>query len=229
MRIYPDIEVHIDLSDPIVNLQEEGYDMVVRTGALLDSNLIAKRPAPDRQIIAASSAYLMKYGTPQRPEELSDHSCLILGDASQWTFERNGREISVRVGGRLRSNNGDLLRHAAMEGYGLIRTSELRVAPCIKSSALCRVLPDYDVAAFSAVWALYPKSKFVLPKLRVLLDFLGDWFRDISADTVDSSAEIVSRTRPNADARAAGLLRTRINVSPVPTAIGLTRGNGSAR
>jgi DNA-binding transcriptional LysR family regulator len=227
MRLYPDIDVHIDLSDRIVNLQEEGYDMVVRSGALIDSNLIAKRLAPDRQIIAASSAYLMKYGTPQRPDELSDHSCLILGDASQWTFERNGREISVRVGGRLRSNNGDLLRHAAMEGYGLIRTSELRVAPYIKSGALCRVLPDYDVAAFSAVWALYPKSKYVLPKLRVLLDFLGDWFRDVSADTVESPAEIISRSRPSADARAAGLLRTRVTTAAT-AANGLTRGNGSA-
>lgn len=226
MRLYPDIEVHIDLGDRIVNLQEEGYDMVVRTGALLDSNLIAKRLAPDRQIIAASSGYLTKYGTPERPEQLADHSCLILGDVSQWTFERNGREVSVRVGGRLRSNNGDLLRHAAMEGYGLIRTSELRVAPHINSGALYRVLPDYDVAAFSAIWALYPKSKYILPKLRVLLDFLGDWFRDVTADSVSQPPDIVSRSRPNADARAAGLLRARMNVA-APAAGGITRGNGS--
>lgn len=227
MRVYPDIEIHIDLSDRIVNLQEDGYDMVVRSGALHDSNLIAKRLAPDRQIIAASSAYLMKYGTPQRPEELADHACLILGDVSQWTFEHNGREISVRVNGRLKSNDGDLLRHAAMEGHGLIRTSELRVAPYLKSGALCRVLADYEVAAFSAVWALYPRSKYVLPKLRVLLDFLGDWFRDVSADTVSAPAEIVSRARPNADARAAGLLRARIKEA-APVTDGLTRGNGGA-
>ena len=227
MRLYPDIEMQVDLSDRIVNLQEEGYDMVVRSGPLLDSNLIAKRLAADRQIIAASSAYLMKYGTPQRPEDLADHSCLILGDVSQWTFERNGREMSVRVSGRLKSSNGDLLRHAAIEGHGLIRTSELRVAPYIESGALCRVLPDYDVAAFSAVWALYPKSKYVLPKLRVLLDFLGDWFRDISPDTADHPAEIASRSRPNADARAAGLLRATLKAT-APAANGLTRGNGGA-
>jgi DNA-binding transcriptional LysR family regulator len=227
MRLYPDIEVHIDLGDRIVNLQEEGYDMVVRAGALLDSNLIAKRLAPDRQVIAASSGYLMKYGTPQRPEDLADHSCLILGDIAQWTFERNGREISVRVGGRLRSNNGDLLRHAAMEGYGLIRTSELRVAPYINSGALCRVLPEHDVAAFSAIWALYPKSKYVLPKLRVLLDFLGDWFRDLTADKIDHPPEIASRARPIADACAAGLLRARLNGSP-PSANGLNRGSSGA-
>lgn len=227
MRMYPDIELHIDLSDRIVNLQEEGYDMVVRSGALTDSNLIAKRLAADRQIIAASSAYLMKYGTPQRPEELSDHSCLVLGDASQWTFERNGREISVRVSGRLKSDNGDLLRHAAIEGHGLIRTSELRAAPYIESGALCRVLPDYDVAAFSAIWALYPRSKYVLPKLRVLLDFLGDWFRDVAADMASHPAEIVSRARPSADARAAGLLRARLNPT-APVTNGLTRGNDRA-
>ena len=227
MQIYPDIEVHIDLSDRIVNLQEEGYDVVVRTGALLDSNLIAKRLAPDRQIIAGSSAYLMKYGIPASPEELADHSCLVLGDVSQWTFERNGREIAVRVSGRLKSNNGDLLRHAAMEGHGLIRTSELRVAPFIKSGALCRVLPDYDVAAFSAIWALYPKSKYILPKLRVLLDFLGDWFRDVTADTINQPTEIVSRSLPSADARAAGLLRARMT-PPAPSANGFNRGNGGA-
>lgn len=170
MDSYPDIEVHIDLTDRIVNLQEEGYDVVVRTGVLIDSNLIAKRLAPDHQLVVASPRYLEKHGIPHRPEDLAHHSCLVLGDASLWTFAKNSHETAVRVNGRLKSNNGDLLRHAAIEGHGLIRVSELRVGRQLKNGTLCRVLGDYEVAAFSAIWALYPRTKHVLPKLRVFLD-----------------------------------------------------------
>lgn len=227
MDSYPDIEVHIDLTDRIVNLQEEGYDVVVRTGVLIDSNLIAKRLAPDHQLVVASPRYLEKHGIPHRPEDLAHHSCLVLGDASLWTFAKNSHETAVRVNGRLKSNNGDLLRHAAIEGHGLIRVSELRVGRQLKNGTLCRVLGDYEVAAFSAIWALYPRTKHVLPKLRVFLDFLGDWFRDLRAD----GADVAAVDGLDEEARPRDLLRARIGAaqrSQRPMN-GLTRGNGGAR
>jgi len=225
MEAYPDIEVHIDLTDRIVNLQEEGYDVVIRTGSLTDSNLIAKRLAPDRQIVVGSECYLAKYGTPVRPEDLVHHSCLVLGDTSQWTFSFKGRETVVRVAGRLRSNNGDLLRHAALQGCGLIRTSELRVGAAIRSGTLRPVLQDYDIATTSAIWALYPKTRHILPKLRVLLDFMGDWFREVRSDGADLAIR-TSSTQPTSHARKAdtsALVHSGVAEASSSPANGLTR------
>lgn len=227
MATYPEIEVQVDLTDRIVNLQEEGYDVVVRIGALLDSNLIAKRLASDRQIIVGSPRYLERAGYPRRPEELSQHSCLVLGDCSQWTFLSGGREVPVRVGGRIKSNNGDILRHAAIEGHGLTRISEIRATRYIASGSLCRVLPDYEIAAKSAIWALYPQSKHVLPKLRVFLDFLGEWFRDVRNNIDNAHPEPAQEGTFSRETKSSELLRARIG--PVHAANGVSRGNGGIR
>lgn len=178
LRDYPQIDVQLDLQDRPVNLQEDGYDMAVRTGALSDSSVIAKRLAPDRQVIAASASYLARRGRPVRAEDLAAHSCLVLGDRSQWSFSRNGVERAVRVCGPFRSNDGELLCQAAIEGNGLIQASELEILTELRSGRLMQVLSDYEIAGNAAVWALYPSARHMLPRMRVLLDFLTRWFRD---------------------------------------------------
>ncbi|MFM9942483.1 MAG: LysR family transcriptional regulator [Hyphomicrobiaceae bacterium] len=198
---YEDIEVHIDLTDRMVNLQEDGYDVVIRAGVLDDCTLKAKRLAPDPQVLVASPAYLKRHQSPPGPELLSQHSCLILGDSPVWTFRRNGEETSVRVNGRLRSDNGELLRHAAIEGHGILRVSELRVRDEIKSGHLSRVLEGYEVASASAIWALYPSARHVLPKLRVFMDFLAEWFRDpANANTINGARLATVPTAPRSPA-----------------------------
>lgn len=182
MRAYPDIEIQMNLADRNVNLQEEGYDVAIRTGALTDSVLIAKRLCPDRQVVVAAPSYLAANGTPQTPADLSAHNCFVLGDNWQWSFCRGKEDFTIRVNGRLRSNNGEILHHAALDGHGLFQTSELRVREDLAAGRLVRVLKEFELASNSAVWAVYPSSKHVLPKLRVLLDFLAVWFRDVSAE-----------------------------------------------
>ncbi len=182
MREYPDIEVEVDIADRPVNLQEDGYDIAIRTGTLSDSSLIAKRLAPDRHIIVASPAYLARKGHPLRPDDLANHNCLVLGSRWQWSFSKNGTEATVRVGGSLRSNNGELLCHAALDGLGLMLTSELEVMSELKSGRLVQVLQDFEGTTNAAVWALYPSAKHVLPRMRVLLDFLATWFREARSE-----------------------------------------------
>ena len=181
VRAFPEIDVHVDLHDRPINLQEDGYDVAIRTGVLSDSSLIAKRLAPDRHVIVGSPAYIARAGIPQKPDSLARHDCLILGEMRQWSFNRDGVESSVRVNGPLRSNNGELLCRAAVEGLGLIRASELEVACEQHGGKLVQVLPEYEVATNSALWAVYPSAKHVLPRMRALLDFLADWFRDVGA------------------------------------------------
>ncbi len=188
---YPEIEVQLDLQDRPVNLQEDGYDLAIRTGTLSDSSVIAKRLAPDRYVIAASPGYLAQRGRPLRAEDLSSHSCLVLGDRPQWPFSKDGVETAVRVSGPLRSNNGELLALAALEGNGLIRASELEILPELTAGRLVRVLTAYEIAGNVAVWALYPSVKHMLPRMRMLLDFLTEWFRDARAKPGSSEARSV--------------------------------------
>jgi len=181
MGDFPLIEVQLDLLDRPVSLQEDGYDVAVRGGELTDTSAIAKRLAPDPQVIAAAPAYIERCGLPRRAEDLAAHSCLVLGDRCQWSLARNGGESVVRVSGPLRSNDGQLLQLAAVNGRGIIRASELEILPELRAGRLVRVLADYEIASNGAVWALYPSARNMVPRVRVLLEFLARWFRDLRA------------------------------------------------
>jgi len=213
VRAYPEIDVHVDLHDRQVNLQEDGYDLAIRSGVLSDSSLIAKRLAPDRLIIAGSPAYLARKGRPQRPEDLAHHNCLMLGDTRQWSFSEDGAETTVRVNGSLRSNNGELLCRAAAEGLGLIRASEFEVLCELRSGKLVQVLSEFEVANNAALWALYPSSKHLVPRMRALLDFLATWFRDarngLQGSTVGSIA-VMTEGAPPANRAAAEMARAAV-------------------
>ncbi len=174
----PEIEAQLDLRDGPVNLQEDGYDLAIRTGTLPDSSLIAKRLAPDRYIIAAAPSYLAKRGRPMRPDELREHNCLVASDRVQWPFVRDGAETVVRVCGSFRSNDAEVLCQAALEGAGLVRASELEILPELASGRLVQVLGDHNSAGNVAVWAVYSSARHMLPRMRVLLDFLTEWFRE---------------------------------------------------
>jgi len=178
MVLYPEIDVQVDLTDRIVTFPDSGYDVAIRTGHLADSSLIAKRLAPDPQVIVASPDYIAIHGAPRSPEDLAFHSCLVLGDELQWAFKRGEQSVDVRVRARMRSDSGELLRHAAVEGLGVLRLSRARVADALASGTLAEVLTGYDAGLDSAIWAVYPSNRHVLPKLRVFLEFMSDWYKD---------------------------------------------------
>lgn len=185
---YAHIEVQLDLKDRPVSLQEDGYDVAVCTGALADSSAIAKRLAPDRQIVAASPAYLKRHGQPGTAEDLAAHACLVLGERLQWSLAvKDGDERTVRVHGPLKSNDGEILRQAAIDGNGLILTSELEILPDLRAGRLVQALAGYERAGNVAVWALYPSSRHMVPRMRVLLDFLARWLRDARSGTRSDS------------------------------------------
>jgi DNA-binding transcriptional LysR family regulator len=192
VRAYSEIEVQVDLTDRVVNLQEEGYDVAIRSGVLSDSALIAKRLANDREIIAAAPSYLRERPAPQSPEDLANHSCLVLGDTWSWSFDTPGQPTTIRVTGRLRSNSGDLLRHAALDGLGLLRTSQSRIHDDLAGGRLVRVLPSHEFSGDAAIWAVYPGPKHVLPKLRVFLDYLADSFKLPAGETMNNVKAVLA-------------------------------------
>ena len=178
MRKFPDVDVHVDFSDRPIHLQDDGYDIAIMVGTPVDSPLIAKRLEVDRQVLVASPCYLERYGAPARPADLPQHACLSLGDVWAWTFAKGGEEQSVKFSPRLRSDSAEMLRLAAAAGAGIARLSALQVSDDIAAGRLVMVLAEYDTSNNAGVWVLYPSGKHILPRLRVFIDHLIEFFRD---------------------------------------------------
>lgn len=174
---HPNVSLDLNLTDRIVDILEEGYDVAIRTGPLPDSQLIAKRLAPDKYFILASPGYIEKNGRPLTPNDLANHNCLVLSDHSVWRFSNGESDVSVRVSGTLSSNSTEMLIEAAHYGLGIVRISGMKTHDLIEDRQLVPVLEDYEVAGDTAIWALFPSSRHISPKVRVFLDFFAAKFR----------------------------------------------------
>ncbi|HYM32356.1 MAG TPA: LysR family transcriptional regulator [Candidatus Cybelea sp.] len=179
---YPDIRVDLHLTDRVVDLIEEGYDVAVRITKLADSSLVARRIAPNRSVICGSPDYFAKYGVPQTPDDLKDHRFLVYtysaadpGSHGEWLFRTADGARPVRVAGALQANNGDVLRAAALAGVGLIASPTFIVGPDLQAGRLKCVLRDY-VGEGSAIYAVYPHRRHLTAKVRAFVDFLGEKF-----------------------------------------------------
>ena len=172
---YPEVSLDLSLSDRHVDLVEEGFDLAVRIGVLADSSLIARRLADSPMALAAAPSYLARSGRPTVPEDLGHHTCLLYSyhaNPGLWRFRGAEGEESVRVKGRLSANNGDVLRTAALAGQGIVLLPDFIVGADLADGRLVRLLPDWECPGSSAVYAVYPASRHLSPKVRVLVDYL---------------------------------------------------------
>lgn len=180
MTRYPELKVELFLTDRMVDPLEEGVDVTIRIGALADSSLIARKLAPARVALVAAPKYLRRRGTPKSPADLIEHSCLAYGHSTsmqRWQLTERGEAVSISIGACLASNNGDVLRDAALAGVGVARLPTFIVGPDLKSGALKRVLPDNQPADLG-IYALYAPNRYLAAKSRVLIDYLVDRFGD---------------------------------------------------
>ncbi|RRQ96372.1 LysR substrate-binding domain-containing protein, partial [Enterococcus faecalis] len=115
--------------------------------------------------------------TPQRPQELSGHQCLVLEGVNPWNFrDPDGSLISVRVGGRMRSDNGEAMRDAALAGLGIALQSTWAVYQQLKSGGLVPLLGRYPMALNSVVSAQYLNRNFLPPKTQAFIDYFAARF-----------------------------------------------------
>lgn len=177
LRQFPGIRLDLRLSDHVIDMTEHGIDVAVRIGALKDSALIAKKLAPNRVVLCATPAYLAAHGTPRTPQDLLQHECLALNGLSPWRFRNDaGDTITVRIGGRLSSDNGEVLRDAALDGLGISMQSTWSVAEHLKSGRLVAVLKDFPPATEIAVWAVYLNRNFLPPRTQAFIDYFSERF-----------------------------------------------------
>jgi DNA-binding transcriptional LysR family regulator len=156
----------------------EGYDMVIRIAELDDSSLIARRLAPCRHVLCASPGYLAQHGTPVNPQELSSHKCLLYTNAQKpdtWVLNGPSGEISVRVGGQLGVDNGDMLQAAAVAGLGIVALPTFIVGEDLSAGRLQQILPEYCPPE-TVINAVFPSRRYLSAKVRTFVDFLSDYF-----------------------------------------------------
>ncbi|WP_413709216.1 LysR family transcriptional regulator [Rhizobium sp. Rhizsp82] len=172
---HPELLVHLDTDDGVVNIVEEGYDLAVRFGALSDSSLIARQIAPNRRVICASPTYLDRRGRPTAIDDLPGHDVIAFGEPpnTHWVFA-DGRSANVRS--KLTTNNGELAHRWALAGAGLVLKSIWDVRDDIDSGKLEIVLPEARLAA-APIHVVFPHSRLAAAKVRLCIDFLSQRLR----------------------------------------------------
>lgn len=173
----PEVTIELDLSDRFVDVVGEGYDMAVRIGQLGDSTLVARAIAPTQLLLCASPAYLAQHGTPAAPAELKQHQCLLYGHSRSvdWPLTERGRAITLPVSGRLRANNGELARDAAVAGLGIALLPTFIIGEALRSGALVTVLDAYAPPPLT-IYAVYPQHRQQSRTVKVFTDFLRTTF-----------------------------------------------------
>jgi DNA-binding transcriptional LysR family regulator len=165
-RQHPEVRIDLDLSDRLLTLAHEGFDLAVRHTSAPPDNHVAWKLCASRSLLVASSAYLKRHGTPAQPSELADHACLpyLRSGPSVWQFERGTRgepeRISVTVQGPLRANNSEVLRDAALAGQGIALLPDFSAASALRAKKLRVLLPAWrPVGVFGdAIYAMHPWS-----------------------------------------------------------------------
>lgn len=172
---HPGLQFQVELADRYVDMVGEGFDMAIRIGTLPDSSLIAKRLGVFRRVICGSPSYIQGAGAPREPEDLLNHACLRYGRESQTGWELfNGQQRKVMaVQGPMVSNNGEMLRDAAVAGLGLILLPEFIVAPALARGDLMTVLDEWQPSSLN-LNALYPQHRQRSEVNRVFMAFLQE-------------------------------------------------------
>ena len=168
---YPEIDVHLTLSNRLVSLTEEGIDAALRLGDLPDSALIATRIGTIRRVFAASPGYLEARGTPRKPCDLVGHDCIGVQGLTGRSFRSVADDADVPVRYRLIVNSTDAASDAAKAGLGIISVLSHHVASDFRDGTLVPVLPDLERETLP-LSLVHPSGEYLPLKLRVFLDFV---------------------------------------------------------
>ncbi|MCH8622341.1 LysR family transcriptional regulator [Undibacterium sp. TS12] len=170
----PQVKIDLTLNNRVVDLAEEAVDVAIRSGALHDTDLIARSLRPARMLAVASPAYLMRHGTPAHPSELAQHNCLAFGDWGPnhaWRFTQAEDSITVPVQGAFVCNNGQALLTAALNGLGIIAQADSLLEEHIASGQLTTLMPDWELPTRPLHIVRRPEKR-PSAKVRSFVDFV---------------------------------------------------------
>jgi DNA-binding transcriptional LysR family regulator len=174
MARYPDLQIQLTLSDQQLDAVQEGFDITIRIADLPASSLIARKITPAPRVLCASPAYLKRAGVPKHPNDLRSHQCLCydhLATGAQWKLTGDDGEHWLQVPWKLSTNNGEVLRDAALAGRGIALLPTFIAGAELRDGHLRSILNGWSAPELS-VYALYPPTRYVSVKVRVFIDFL---------------------------------------------------------
>jgi DNA-binding transcriptional LysR family regulator len=179
-ELHPDVSVSLSMTECMVDMVGEGFDLAVRDTAVPDLSLIARRVATYRFAVCGAPNYLKRRGAPKEPADLLDHNCLgcshsVWGD--EWRFAGPAGEQSIALTGNLQSNSANALRLAAVHGQGLIMSPMFFLADDIRAGRLIPILQDF-LKGEHTINAIYPNRQHVSAKVRSFIDLSIRYFRE---------------------------------------------------
>ena len=183
MHQYPELKIQLNLVNRRVDFIEEGFDVVIRIGQLKDSMLIAKKLGSVSRGVFASPAYLAKNGKPEEVEQLTTHQLLIMNPISNRVnknltlnlLSKTGDLFSLDCQPRLLVDDFVMLKQAIVDGLGIAVLPDYMSREEVASGKLVKILPDWGMAQVD-VFALYPKHRAKIPKVKAFLDFVSELY-----------------------------------------------------
>ena len=182
--MYPQVRLEISWSDRMVDLVDGGFNLAVRVARLRSSTLISRKLASTSRVVCASPKYLRGKVKPKHPNDLKNHSVIsysYLATGDEWVFTApdDSGEIRVKTQPKIRTNNGDTCRSAALAHQGIILQPTFIVRPDLQRGDLVALLPQFKSIELG-IYAVYPSRKLVSPRIRAMVDFLVKEFEPVS-------------------------------------------------
>ncbi len=173
-KLYPEIDLELNLSDRRVDLVAEGYDFALRAGPMRDSAFKAKKVGQGEFGLFASPKYLQRAGALAHPRDLKDHDLLVFCPNQEpviWTLQKDSARFVLHPEKGLRSNSLSLMRKMAVLGYGVTILPIFLCQEPLKKGSLVRILPDWG-SGKNPFYLIYPEQKYMPPRVKIVLDFL---------------------------------------------------------
>ncbi|MDU4125546.1 LysR family transcriptional regulator [Pantoea sp.] len=180
MREYPRVELDLDFTDRLVDVIEEGFDIVIRAGEPTDSRLAARKVGTYSSVLVASPQYLAQRGIPKHPADLSVHSCIHYrfphsGKLEPWELCGAKDKAELSIPASMICNNIETRLHFSLQGLGIAYLPEFAVRQALSEGRLCTILNSYSKRT-GVFYVLWPASKYPSPKVRALVNFLCEHF-----------------------------------------------------
>jgi DNA-binding transcriptional LysR family regulator len=183
LAAFPQVRIEAEFSNRFVDLVAENFDLAIRLGTLEDSRLVARKIATRRRLICAAPSYLARHGRPATPEELREHSCLCFSGFQTfptWDMaDGTGRRVRIDVSGPLVSDDAEVLVQAAVQGVGLMISTDWLVGRELAAGRLVPVLEDWTLADEGAVYVVMPSARGQAAKTRAFSDWIGKCFAPV--------------------------------------------------
>lgn len=176
MKQHPKLEIDLKLDDRNIDLLEEGLDVALRMGSLVDSTMTARRIGRAPRLVVGTPEYFARVGMPAMPADLNQHEAIVYaqrGGGELWTFSREGDEVDVTVSGRIRVSAAEGMRTAVLGGMGLAVASRWMFSTELQSGRVKAVLTDWTLPALD-LWAVFPSGRLVTARARAFVEFVEE-------------------------------------------------------